>query len=68
MGGGSADGLRSDAHLAVAVEAAEGGRREVMRFGGSTLVHRGVAIDSAAEDVHAIVRGRQSQRVVESLR
>ena len=68
IGGGSAGGLRSDAHVAMAVEAPETGRREVMRFGGRTLVHRGVAIESAAEDVHASIRGKQPGPLVETIR
>ena len=66
VGGGSAEGLRSDGHVALAVEARDG-RCEVVRFGGSALEHRGVKIESGATDVHAHVERGKVIRTVETM-
>jgi len=67
VGGGSADGLESDAHLAVAVRG-PGDAVEAMRFGGTKLVCQGVSVPSTAQDVFATIAGGQATRVVETLK
>ncbi len=64
VGGGTVQGLESDAHFAIAVESPKAGISHVMRFGGSKLAFRGVNIDSAAPDVFAAIRDR---KIVESV-
>ena len=66
VGGGSAGGLESDAHLAVAVDRPGAGQVELVRFGGSRLAYQGTAIDSAAEDVYAVFQRGKPVRTVET--
>ena len=66
VGGGTAGELESDAHLAIAVDSRSTGQAEVMRFGGTRLAYRGVAVDSAGEDVYAVIEGKRISRVVET--
>ena len=68
VGGGSAGDLQTDAHIAIAVDHPSTGRAEIMRFGGSQLVYRGVVIDSGAEDVFAVTESRKVVRIVETLK
>src|SRR5206468_1422616 len=56
VGGGSEGGLESDAHLAIAVHNAKTGTTEVMRFGGKTLVWKGVKVEATSEDAFAVLR------------
>jgi hypothetical protein len=67
VGGGKANGLESDGHIAIAVHRAKTGQTEVTRFGGKTLRYEGVAVESPAEDVFAVVAGGKVGRMVTTL-
>jgi len=66
VGGGSANGLESDAHIAIAVDSAKTETSHVMRFGGNKLAFHGISIDSDAQDVFAEARGRKVLAKVET--
>jgi len=56
VGDGSAEGLSSDAHLAVAAHDAGSRSTEVLRFGGRRLEFAGLSIPPAGEDAFATIR------------
>jgi hypothetical protein len=68
VGGGSAGDLESDAHLAIAIDHPSTGHTELVRFGGSRLAYQGVAVDSAADDVYAVIERGRRVEIVETLR
>lgn len=57
VGGGAADGLESDAFLAIAAHDQRSGVTELLRFGGSRLKYKRLAISSPATDLFAVVEG-----------
>ena len=67
IGGGSANGLESDAQLAIAAHDAESGRTEVMRFGGERLAFEEVALASKTLDAFGVIQGGRVKKVIETL-
>jgi len=56
VGGGTAEGLRSDAHLAIAAHNAETDATEVLRVGGTELTYNGAPLLGDGPDAFAPVR------------
>jgi len=66
VGGGAAEGLVSDGHLAIAAYDAQSRTAEVLRFGGRHLEFKGVTIPADSEDVFGVIQGGKLGRVVSS--
>ena len=64
VGGGAAEGLESDAPLALAAHNVRTKAAEVARLGGTRLVYRGVAVPSDATDIFALVQGGKVVKVI----
>jgi hypothetical protein len=64
VGGGAADGLSSDAHLAIAAHDARPQTTEALRFGGTRLEYRGAAVPGGAEDAFGVIRNGKLDRAL----
>ena len=66
VGEGAANGLESDAHLAVSALNEKSKEAQVMRFGGSKLVFQATTIKSGAEDAFARISGGKIVELLET--
>ena len=67
VGGGSLNGLDSDAHLAVAAHNTKTGQVDLMRFGGKSLTWQGTKVESPAADVLAVIGGGKVNRTTTTI-
>ncbi|MDP6113015.1 MAG: heparinase II/III family protein [Planctomycetota bacterium] len=68
VGGGSSNGLESDAHLAIAAHDTEKGMTEVLRFGGKRLSFKGVSIGGRSPDVFGVMDEGKLKQSTETLK
>jgi len=63
VGGGSAEGLDSDAYLAVAAHDTEARSAEVLRFGGTRVAFAGIAVPGDGADTFGVIQdGKLTRR------
>ena len=67
VAGGKANALDSDGHVAVSVQHDKTGAVEIMRYGGKSLSFNNTRVESAADDVFAVIQGGKVSRTVTTL-